>query len=322
MNSRPHLGTTMSLMTAFALGSHLSEDYKIPAKLNFNVLENAPTEQKVINGITYTKMYHDIYRGGTPVSELYLNSFIGLLDSLQAKSNVGYELLPYKQFQEIPFVRKTLLEILDRQAEFTPLLAPSDRKLHIRFPCPDCKYMEKQGIKTAIKERAEKYDVTLESECFEHGKHQIRITPNNKDFVDMNTPVRTVAREALFIEDSKKRNALNLVVMGGDLIHLDELVVSEGLSLLGYNYKDRPTRVYAPLVEDWSGAKLSKSVYVRSGTYGYLPSGFLDIDDFKVQFGNEGVDKLWKEAKAWVTDPKKLFRNYSVDYFVQLLRTS
>lgn len=78
MNSKPHLGTTMSLMTAFALGNHLSIDYNIPTKLNFNVLENAPTEQKVVNDLTYTKMYHDIYRGGTPVSEIYINSFIGL----------------------------------------------------------------------------------------------------------------------------------------------------------------------------------------------------------------------------------------------------
>lgn len=244
------------------------------------------------------------------------------MDYIKAKTNIGYELLPYREFQGIPFVRKTLLEILDRQEEFIPLLAPSDRKLHIRFPCPECKYMEKQGAKTFIKERKDKYDVTLESECFEHGKHQIRISPDNKDFVDMNTPVRTVAREALFIEEAKRKNALNLVVMGGDLVHLDELIVSEGLALLGYNYKDRPTRVYAPLIEDWSGAKLSKSVYVHRGTYGYLPSGFLDLDEFKVRFGEKGVDALWTEATSWASDPKKLFRNYSVDYFVQLLRTN
>ena len=258
--------------------------------------------------------------GGTPVSEIYLNSFVEFMNILQVKTGIEYELFPYKQFQEIPFVRKTLLEILNRKEEFTPLLAPSDLKLHIRFPCPTCGYMEKQGTKTVIKERKSGYDIVLESECFEHGKHQISITPDNKDFVDMNTPIRTVAREALFIEEAKKNQALNLVVMGGDLVHLDELVIAEGLALLGYQYKDRPTRIYSPLVEDWSGAKLSKSVYVQKGTYGYLPSGFLDLADFKTQFGESGIETLWKEATAWVLNPKKLFRNYSTEYFSQLLR--
>ena len=53
MNSRPHLGTMMSLMTAFALGQHLSSDFNMPSILNFNVLENAPSESKVVDGLVY-----------------------------------------------------------------------------------------------------------------------------------------------------------------------------------------------------------------------------------------------------------------------------
>ncbi len=35
--------------------------------------------------------------------------------------------------------------------------------------------------------------------------------------------------------------------------------------------------------------------------------------------GAKGLVSLWSTAQEWVNDPKKLFRDYSVDYFVKIL---
>ena len=68
------------------------------------------------------------------------------------------------------------------------------------------------------------------------------------------------------------------------------------------------------LIEDWSGAKFSKSVYVKKGTYKHVPQEFLDYKKFQETFGISGLETVLNEARSWVTEPKKLFRNYSVDY--------
>ncbi|MCL4362868.1 hypothetical protein M1439_00265 [Candidatus Marsarchaeota archaeon] len=100
-----------------------------------------------------------------------------------------------------------------------------------------------------------------------------------------------------------------------------DFVISEGLARLGVTYKDRPARVFTPIIEDWSGAKFSKSVYLQQGTYNYLPVGFLNLVKFEEEFGQTGLDKLWCETVSWVSDPKKLFRNYSAEYLLQVLRS-
>ena len=60
MNSYPHLGTVLSLMTAFAIGKRLQMTFDMPVRLKFEVLENAPGETKIANELTYTKMLSDI----------------------------------------------------------------------------------------------------------------------------------------------------------------------------------------------------------------------------------------------------------------------
>ena len=321
MNSHPHMGTVLSLMTAFALGQRLSARFDVPVKLKFEALENAPKEKVEVKGLTYTKMLSDTLVEGVPLSDIHLKSFVRMLEMLKARSSIDYELITYRQFQGLFFVRKTLLEILNREDEFRPIIAPSEDHLRVRFPCKECGFAEKGGATTIIKEKIDEYHLVLESECFQHGKQQITLAPESKDFVDMNTPLRNVIKEALFVGEAKEKKALDLMVDGGDWVAMADFVISEGLSKLGINYNDRPARLFTPIIEDWSGAKFSKSVYVQQGTYDYLPDGFLNLVKFEEEFGQEGLDKLWKETVSWVSDPKKLFRNYSAEYLLQVLRS-
>ena len=114
--------------------------------------------------------------------------------------------------------------------------------------------------------------------------------------------------------------AISRMVDGGDWVHMAVFVVNAGLSLLGYGYNDMPARFFTPIIEDWSGAKFSKSVYVAKGIYEYLPPSFLNYVEFKQEYGTEGIKTLWDEAHSWIGDPKKVFRNYSSEYIAQILR--
>ena len=319
MNSYPHMGTVMSLMAGFSLGTRLKERYRIPIELRFEVLENVPGEQKVVQGITYAKMRCDNIVNGVAETETYLASFKEMLDGLASRSGIAYNLLFYKEFQEIPFVRKKLLDIIKRENVFIPIIAPSEDHLRVRFSCPICKWQEKEGKTTKTEEVGDE-SLLLTSTCLEHGPYQTLLSEGNKDFVDMNTPLRNVIKGALFIEQAKSANALNLMVDGGDWVHMANYVVCEGLSNLGYSYEQMPARFFTPIIEDWSGAKFSKSVYVTTGTYDYMPKGFLNFAEFKEEHGETGFTKLWNEVHSWTADPKKIFRNYSAEYLSGLLR--
>ena len=70
--------------------------------------------------------------------------------------------------------------------------------------------------------------------------------------------------------------------------------------MLETDINDLPFILYSPLVTDWSGSKLSKSLYVKEKAYGYLKEQALDylIDysNFKKIFGDEGLKKLSEET--------------------------
>ena len=56
-------------------------------------------------------------------------------------------------------------------------------------------------------------------------------------------------------------------------------------SYLGCKVSDMSMIFYAPLVLDWSGAKLSKSLYVKTGAYGDIPKRFINYSFLKEDLG-------------------------------------
>jgi len=212
-NGHPHLGTITSIMTAFALGDFLQEKFDIPAEVTFEQLENALGYKIEKKGITYQLMLCDTPLENSTKLDTYMKSFKGLMNWLQDKSGIIYNILPYREFQEKPFVRESLLEILNRSEEFAPLLNPSEMKLRLRFPCKKCRYMDEDS-KTLIIENLQKDYASLSMECFDHGRYKMELTPDNKEFIDLNTPIRNAIKERLFIEQADESNALNLMVDG------------------------------------------------------------------------------------------------------------
>ena len=77
-----------------------------------------------------------------------------------------------------------------------------------------------------------------------------------------------------------------------------------------------PAILYTPLVLDWSGAKLSKSLYVKQGAYSDLPSYLINYEFLKNEKGIYALDVIHKITNNWITNPYLLFRNYSIYYFM------
>jgi len=223
LNGYPHMGTLMSLATAFAVGKNFSLNFGIPAKVKLLALENAPAQIKQINGLQYCKTQANTLVRDKPKSEIYMSSIKKLLDFFQTQSEICFNIEYYKEFQANTFVRKILLEIISRQEEFIPHIAPSEKYLRIRFPCPYCGYMEKTAKLTKIVEKRNKFDITLSSHCFAHGDYSIRISSTNNEYVDFNTPLRSVTKEARLVEDARRTNAFNLMVDGGDWLGMSYL---------------------------------------------------------------------------------------------------
>jgi hypothetical protein len=77
-----------------------------------------------------------------------------------------------------------------------------------------------------------------------------------------------------------------------------------------------PVIAYAPLLLDWAGSKLSKSLYVRHEAYKYLQDtgmGYLlSFDEMKKSGRDHRI--LFGEVAKWLEEPKRLFRSFTIDY--------
>ena len=74
-NSKPHLGTVTTIMSAFAVSQHLQDRLCVPVRLTFDALENAPGEQVTVDKITYQKSLKDCKVNGVSLAETYMTSF-------------------------------------------------------------------------------------------------------------------------------------------------------------------------------------------------------------------------------------------------------
>lgn len=88
-------------------------------------------------------------------------------------------------------------------------------------------------------------------------------------------------------------------------------------SYLKCNVSEMSMIFYAPLVLDWSGAKLSKSLYVKEGAYQDIPRKFINYSFLKKDLGHKGLDILYDIVINWINNPYMLFRHYSIYYFIE-----
>jgi hypothetical protein len=147
--------------------------------------------------------------------------------------------------------------------------------------------------------------------CPDHGEHHIDLTsPHELERLEFNTPLRNLIRILLCSRDT---DTSWIMCTGSDYsgFYQEQLT----WRLLEHP-ENTPVIFYTPLIIDWSGAKLSKSLYIRENGYKYLIDAgrryLLDADTFLET--ERAIEALFEEAEDWVDKPYKLFRNYTVDY--------
>jgi len=317
-NSSPHLGTITTIMSCFALAKHLKKVLNIDTEVLFDELENSPCEKIDYEGFLYYKdQAHSYADTGETFEKINMLGFKEILDNISKLSNVEYKIRTYNEFQKNNFVRESVINIINDKSFFTELLFPSSEELHIRSLCPKCSIGKKSidSLDLSILDDS----IILKEKCPIHGQYTTTIEKNNDDYIDINTQFRDLTKGIAFVNEDKKNNTLTIMLDGGDWGGIwAQRIHTEGMVRLGYN--EFPIRLYAPVILDWSGAKFSKSLYLEKDSYKDINQAFVNYNNFKKIYGEHGLIKLWKEIEGWIGEPKKFFRNYSVEYFSEIMK--
>ena len=306
-NSSPHFGTLIVFSTAFSLANKMK--LMCPQKdisILFEVVDTAPSETIEINNIKYQKNLKNTGKINDNFSE-----YIEILDHFKNKDNIKYNIRYQSEFNSQKYIYSIVKRIIEKQDILAPILDPKYKKLRIRVSCPNCGLADKNGVMTKFQ------DDYIYSYCPVHGMFRTNIKEETQK-LEYNTPVRNLIRGICYgmnNTDSEKDYQI-MRITGGDYagFYQEELLYKPA-AILGYSIQDLPSILYTPLVLDWSGAKISKSLYVQKGAYKDLPKYLINYSNLKQEKGIEALDIIHDITNNWMENPYLLFRNYSIYYF-------
>lgn len=311
-NSSPHFGTLEVFCLAFSLASTLKNyDSNLEVSVFFEMVDTAPALAKIIDN----KKYQISLRQSGEMNK-YINQYYEILNQLSTLSNVPYQVRGQEEFNKHASIPEIVKKVIYNKDVLAPILEPKKHIIRIRTACPICGLTDKKGVENEFVEDK------MICFCPEHGKFEVDI--NRESYrLEYNTPLRNLIRGLVYSIDNQN-DSLDyewLRITGSDYAGFyQEQLLYKTTDLLGYSVSKLPIILYAPLVTDWSGAKLSKSLYVKEGAYTYLPSYMINYDNLRKEMGIIGLTKLYKEVLGWVEEPYKLFRNYSIYYFMEVMK--
>ena len=309
-NSSPHFGTLCVFSLAFCLAKMIREkscDKKV--SVLFEIVDTAPSKTIEINGVKYQKNL----KGSNKMLDA-MKDFQEILDYLSKKFNISYSIRNQNEFNSQKEIKNILSNIVSKKDDIRYMLDPDNGRLRMRCSCPKCGLVDKEGINTIIENNS------IKSVCPEHGEYIINYMEESCR-VEYNTPLRNLVRAIMYgiINKSSEYDYEIIRITGGDYagFYQEELLYKTA-SILGYEANLLPMIVYCPQILDWSGAKLSKSMYVKEGAYSDLPNYIINYSYLKEKLGINGLDIIINETMLWLSEPYRLFRNYSVYYFIKL----
>jgi hypothetical protein len=141
-----------------------------------------------------------------------------------------------------------------------------------------------------------------------HGLYSVSLLDDNGiRALELNTPLRSFVRTLVFNED---QDASWIQVKGIDYagFYTQQLMWRP---LMG---SARPVILYSPLILDWSGAKISKSLYVVQHAYEYLHQQGLTYLLSYSAYHKAGRDfkEIYQIVQNWILELKMLFRDYTI----------
>lgn len=318
-NSNPHLGTLTTISCAFALAKKIKQQFNIPVEVEFDELENSPYFLKKYNNENYTKSLGDTFIDNISIANTYMKKYIFIFEYLKKITNVNYVIKTYYEFQLDKIIRKSVIDIYKNYDFFSKLLDPSNNNLMLRTKCPWCNYSNRDT--NLFKFNVIDDSICLTSKCCDHGEYKVIVNEKNDTYIDINTQLRDLTKGVLFYKRLKKEHILTIMCDGKDWSgEWASRIHYSGMHALGYD--TFTNRIFTPLIVDWSGGKYSKSLYLENDKYSGTEKLFADFDLYYNRFGDDGIYRIYSEVEKWVNDPVKFFRNYSIEYFVQLLEVN
>ncbi|CDO72590.1 hypothetical protein BN946_scf184985.g9 [Trametes cinnabarina] len=351
-NNSPHAGTIITFALAFYLGQLLQREYpKLRARalairpedvalwvddlrvvVKLDLVDTAPDSSRteVHDGIFYQFSHRK-----TGTMNAYLQDYRQLIEELEreVEGEVTAEIGNQEDLMRMPAMRDAIRTIIRDRERIAAELAPERETLAMRSACPvdGCGMADKHGVKT---EYVVESDVTvLKFYCPMHGPYTLTLEePDQLARLELNTPLRNLARALVYMSDTEDSRVggravpsrIHMRLTGMDYAgSYQEQLLHRQLFRLKYiaepplrDIIDFPIVFYAPLITDWSGAKLSKSLYVKAGAYEYLEQhGKTYLLEYK-RMVKDGKDRkiLFDMVRKWVERPAKLFRTYSIEY--------
>lgn len=317
-NSRPHIGSVLTLLLSFAVARRMKEK-GVASSVLVDILENAPGNRLAcgksaawVRSLADTPSQNSVFKS---LAEEHISNYRLLLEEISKISRIQYTVRTYRKFQAAPIIRQRLIEMVASPQRFGCLINPKTGVLPVRAPCPRCGLMDKLGNKTKLNVAS---TPIIESLCPEHGAFYIDLS-DFESYVDLNTAMRDVLKCSEFI--AAKREGIATIMLDG----VDWggswswEIVMRALSALGEPLELAPIRLFSPLIVDNSGGKLSKSIYLENPKA--QATGW--IVDFYNQSEVDRIDRLntlWAAALEITQDPRKFFRNYTVDAIMSLPR--
>jgi hypothetical protein len=233
-----------------------------------------------------------------------------ILDYYSKSFNVKYIIRMQKEFNSLKEVKEVDLFILDHLDEIAKALDPDAGRLRMRIPCPICGLTDKNGINN-------KYDgYIITSSCPYHGEFKTNVETQSH-LLEYNTPLRNLVRAIAYakLNASTSFDSEYVRITGNEYAGFyQEQLMYMVASRFEFDFKSLPMIVYCPMITDWSGAKISKSLYVKEGAYNDLPLYLQNYRGLKAQFGEKGLEIVSTITSEWLKNPEKLFRDYSIFY--------
>lgn len=306
-NSSPHFGTLIVFSTAFSLAKKMKNIKPgLNVEILFEVVDTAPSETIEINGIKYQKSLKS-----TGKINNNFDDYLEILEFFGKNDGINYMIRFQSDFNKQKYIYPIVRKIIDNKEILAPILDPKYGNLRIRVACPNCGLSDKNSQLT-------KFDGDkIYSYCPEHGVFVIDIK-NESDRLEYNTPIRNLVRAIAYgmHNEDLLQDYQIMRITGSDYagFYQEELLYKPS-AILGYPVNKLPAILYTPLVLDWSGAKLSKSLYVKEGAYNDLPPYLINYEFLKNTKGIQALNVIHKITDDWVENPYLLFRNYSIYYF-------
>ena len=308
-NSSPHFGTLETIALSFCLASNIMKyDKNKKVIILYEIIDSAPSETSVINGIKYQKSLK--YTG--KMNE-FLGEYLEILEYYKNLTGITYEIRFQKEFNSQPEISGIIKKIINNREYISSRLDPKYGKIRIRMSCPKCGLTDKNSI-------LNKYnDNKIIFYCPVHGEYSANLDIDTS-LLEYNSPYRNLIRCLYYtsVNNNSDYDYQILRVTGSDYAGFyQEEMRCKIASYLGYPAHTLSMIFYAPLVLDWSGAKMSKSLYVKEGAYSDMPVAFINYKYLKEKYGLNGLKKLYNIVSNWFEKPYMLFRHYTIYYFIK-----